>query len=629
METKKISSEDTEHGRLLKLSLAALGVVFGDIGTSPLYAIKECFTGDYGIAPTPENILGVLSLIFWTLLIIVTLKYLIFILRADNEGEGGVIALTGIIKSFNDGRYLTFILLGLFAASMLYGDGMITPAISVLSAVGGLSVIAPGLHRFVIPITIAILVGLFSIQSRGTARVGSLFGPVILIWFLTLAILGGIHIAANPGVFRALNPYYGFRFLFNGGLHAFIVLGAVFLVATGAEAMYADMGHFGRKPIRLTWLTVVFPGLLLNYFGQGAFLMNHPEAAENIFYALAPSSWLKIYLLIIATFATIIASQAVITGAFSLTKQVMQLGYFPKMAVLHTSATEKGQIYVPFINWFLMIATVGLVLGFRSASHLAAAYGVAVNFTMMVTTVLFYIVLRKRFGWSFLKAISLVTLFIVVELAFFGANISKVAHGAWFPLMIGALFFTVMTTWEKGRRLLSDKFKEITMNFEDFEKMLKETEHVKVNGQAVFLTGRPDVIPFALTQNVRHNRVFHSTTLLLHIKFENVPRVPNLKKIEVEKFGSGIHRIIAHHGYMEDPDVEKILTLAANSGLDINVEEVSYFLGREKLMLVKNRKMRMWRKKLFKLMSTLSADFMSFSGIPPNKAIEIGVELEL
>ncbi len=623
-------STNSEKSRLVKLSLAALGVVFGDIGTSPLYAIKECFSGDYGISPTPENILGVLSLIFWTLLIIVTIKYLTFILRADNEGEGGVIALTGIIKSFNDGRYLTFILLGLFAASMLYVDGMITPAISVLSAVSGLSVIAPGLKGFIIPITIAILIGLFAIQSRGTAKVGSLFGPVILIWFLTLAVLGIIHIALNPGVIKALNPYYGLNFLLHGGLHAFIVLGAVFLVATGAEAMYADMGHFGKKPIRLTWFFIVFPGLLLNYFGQGAFLLKHPNNAENIFYALAPSSWLKIYLLFIATFATIIASQAVITGAFSLTKQVMQLGYFPKMAIQHTSATEKGQIYVPFINWFLMIATVGLVLGFRSASHLAAAYGVAVNFTMMVTTVLFYIVLRKRFNWSFMKAVSLVILFIVVELAFFGANISKVAHGAWFPLMIGAIFYTVMTTWEKGRRLLSYKFKEITMNVDEFEDLLKEVDYVKVNGQAVFLTGRPDVIPFALTQNVKHNRVFHSTTLLLHIKFENVPRVPNMKKIEVEKIGSGLFRIIAHHGYMEDPNVERILTLVAGgSGIDIRVEDVSYFLGRERLNLVKNKKMRMWRKKLFKLMSTLSTDFSAFSGIPPNRAIEIGVELEL
>ena len=617
------------ENRLLPLSIAALGVVFGDIGTSPLYAIKECFTGDYGIAPLRENILGILSLIFWTLLIIVTIKYVIFVLKADNEGEGGVMALTGLIKRVDPEKKLTlFVLLGIFAASMLYGDGMITPAISVLSAVGGLAVVAPGLKEFVLPVTIIILIGLFLIQSRGTEKVGSLFGPIIFLWFLTLAVLGLIQVVKNPVVFLALNPLYGFKFLLNGNLRSFIVLGAVFLVATGAEAMYADMGHFGRKPIRLTWSVVVFPSLVLNYFGQGAYLLSHPESAENIFFMIAPH-WLRLYLLIIATLATIIASQAVITGSFSLTKQIIQMGYFPKMKLVHTSSTERGQIYVPLINWFLMLATIGLVLGFRTTSHLAAAYGVAVNFTMIVTTFLFYIILRRKFKWGLLNAFLLSLLFFVVELSFFVANLSKIMHGAWFPLVVGGVFYVIMRTWEKGRMILREEFKKITMDVEEFKDMLEKEDVIKVNGYAVFMTGRPDVVPFAMIQNVRHNRIIHSTSIILHIKFETIPRVPNLEKVELEKLGNGIFRVIARVGYMEDPDVGKILELATASGLDVPLENVSFFLGRERLNLVKNERMAMWRKRLFRFISTVSSDFSVFTGLPPGRVIEIGVELEL
>ncbi len=619
-----------EKSRLFSLSVAALGVVFGDIGTSPLYAIKECFSGNYGITVTPQNIFGVLSLIFWTLLLIVTLKYLYFVMKADYEGEGGVMALTGLVKVLDkDGKFLLLIPLGLFAASMLYGDGMITPAISVLSAVGGLTTVAPSLESWVIPITILILAGLFFIQSRGTAKVGSLFGPVIFVWFLTLGILGIFHIVKDPAIFKALNPVYGVDFLLHNGFHGILVLGAVFLVATGAEALYADMGHFGSKPIRLTWLAVVFPALLLNYFGQGAYLLAHPAAAENIFYSLAPGKIVAWYLLIIATMATIIASQAVITGSFSLTKQIIQLGYFPKFSIIHTSAMEKGQVYVPLINWFLMLCTIGLVLGFRTTSNLAAAYGVAVNFTMMVTSTLFYVILRKKFNWGFLKSLSLIALFLIIELLFFTANISKIMHGAWFPLLIGALFYIIMATWRRGREILADEFKKISVSFDEFKKMLEKGEHVKVNGEAVFLTGRPDVVPVSLVQNLKHNRIIHSEVAIFHIKFESIPRVPNLKKIEVEKLGGGLFKVIAHVGFMEDPDIKKLLTLAVDQGLDFNVETVNYFLGRERLVLKKDKRMSLWRKRLFKLMSTISTDFVQFSGIPSSQTIEIGVELEL
>jgi KUP system potassium uptake protein len=635
MDGKKSEAPDAKNDlsgrRLAKLSLAALGVVFGDIGTSPLYAIRECFHGEYGIAVSPANVLGVLSLMFWSLLIIVTFKYLVIFLRADNQGEGGVMALTALIKSdLGAVKYsrLTLVSIGLFAACLLYGDGMITPAISVLSAVEGIRIITPLFKPYVVATTVIILGGLFMIQRRGTARVGSLFGPVILVWFIVLAALGSIQVVHTPQVLAAILPWYGVNFFLINKFHGFIVLGAVFLVATGAEALYADMGHFGKRPIRLTWIVLVFPALLLNYFGQGALLLTRPEEAHHPFYALVPS-WAMIPMVVLATLATIIASQAVITGSFSLTRQAIQLGYLPRLRVTHTSATHMGQIYVGPVNWLLMICTIGLVLGFQSSSKLAAAYGVAVTSTMLVTTTLFYVVARRRWGWSQLTAGTLAGIFFLVDIPFFSANTSKILHGAWFPLVIGALFFAVMLTWEQGRRILAAQIQTLTPSFDAFKKSLDENPPQRVNGQAIFLTGSPGVVPSALVQNLKHNKIIHSDVAILHFKTENVPRVPNFDKVKSEKLGGGFFQIIAHHGFMEEPKIGMILALAHEQGLNLKLEEASYYLGREKLSISSDPAMSRWRSNLFIFLSRNSMDAASFFGIPPDQIIEVGAQLQL
>ena len=622
---------ETTNRQLLKLSLAALGVVFGDIGTSPLYAIRECFHGEYGIAVSPANVLGVLSLMFWSLLMIVTFKYLIFVLKADNQGEGGVMALTALIKSATGSvknSRLTLVSIGLFAACLLYGDGMITPAISVLSAVEGIRIITPLFKPYVLPATIIILGGLFMIQRRGTAKIGGLFGPVILVWFSVLALLGFIQIVHSPQVLAAILPWYGIKFILINKFHGFVVLGAVFLVVTGAEALYADMGHFGKRPIQLTWIVLVLPALVLNYFGQGALLLTRPEEAHHPFYAMVPS-WAMIPMVVLATLATIIASQAVITGSFSLTRQAIQLGYLPRLRVTHTSAAHIGQIYVAPVNWLLMICTIGLVLGFQSSSKLAAAYGVAVTSTMLVTTTLFYVVARKRWGWRRLTAGTLAGIFFLVDIPFFSANISKIFHGAWFPLAIGAFFFTLMLTWEQGRKILADQFQTLTPSFDAFKKSLDENPPQRVNGQAVFLTGNPDVVPSTLVQNLKHNKIIHSDVAILHFKTENVPRVPNFDKVKTEKLGGGFFQIIAHHGFMEEPKIDTILALAHEQGLNFKLEEASYYLGREKLSIGSDPAMSRWRSNLFIFLSRNSMDAASFFGIPPDQIIEVGVQLQL
>ncbi|MGD8889111.1 MAG: potassium transporter Kup [Desulfobacterales bacterium] len=628
---RHLPKQDASDQQLLKLSLAALGVVFGDIGTSPLYALRECFHGEYGIAVSPANVLGVLSLMFWSLVMIVTFKYLIFVFRADNQGEGGVMVLTALIKSATGqmkNSRMPLVSIGLFAACLLYGDGMITPAISVLSAVEGIRIITPLFKPYVVPITIIILGGLFMIQRRGTARVGRLFGPVILVWFSVLAILGFIQITRSPQVLAAIFPWYGMKFLLINKFHGFVVLGAVFLVVTGAEALYADMGHFGRRPIRLTWIVLVLPALILNYFGQGALLLARPEEAHHPFYALVPS-WAMIPMVVLAALATIIASQAVITGSFSLTHQAIQLGYLPRLRVTHTSASHIGQIYVGPVNWLLMICTIGLVLGFQSSSKLAAAYGVAVTSTMLVTTTLFYVVAHQRWGWSRLTAGTLAGIFFIVDIPFFSANISKIFHGAWFPLAIGAFFFTFMLTWEQGRRILAGQFQTFTPSFDVFKKSLDENPPQRVNGQAIFLTGNPDVVPSTLVQNLKHNKVIHSDVAILHFKTENVPRVPNFDKVETEKLGGGFFQIIAHHGFMEVPKINKILTFAHEQGLNFKLEEASYYLGREKLSIGTDPVMSRWRSNLFIFMSRNAMDAASFFGIPPDQIIEVGVQLQL
>jgi len=622
---------DNHGGRLGGLMLTALGVVFGDIGTSPLYAIRECFHGEYGIAVEPQNILGVLSLMFWALLLIVTLKYLIFVLRADNQGEGGVMALSAMVEG-GAGRQRrsrrALVVVGLFAGCLLYGDGMITPAISVLSAVEGIRIITPFFTPYVVPLTACILVGLFLIQRHGTARVGRVFGPIILVWFCVLALLGAVQVARCPQVLAALLPWYGVKFLLVNKMHGFIVLGAVFLVVTGAEALYADMGHFGRRPIQLAWFFLVFPALVLNYFGQGALLMAHPGAAHHPFYAMVPG-WAMVPMVVLSTMATIIASQALITGAFSLTRQAIQLGYLPRMKVVHTSAGHIGQIYLAPVNWLLMICTLGLVIGFQTSSKLAAAYGVAVTSTMLITTTLFYMVARDCWGWKRFWATAVTGLFFVVDLPFFFANISKVFHGAWFPLVIGAVFFMVMLTWKQGRRLLASKMSELTPTFERFRKEIEADPPQRVHGRAVYLAGNPGRVPASLVQNLKHNRILHEEVAFLHISIKDVPRVPNLQKIETEKLGGGIYRITAHYGFMEEPRIAKIMALLPGDVRRFCQEDVSFVLGRERLSLGSYSSMRRWRVRLFRFMSRNATDAAAFFDLPPERVIEIGVQLSL
>ncbi len=613
------------------LALIALGVVFGDIGTSPLYAFRECFHGEYGIATSGANILGVLSLMFWTLIIIVSLKYLVFILRADNHGEGGIIALTSLVRPYGHKAKRTrwiLVAAGLFGASLLYGDGMITPSISVLSAVEGLRIITPQFKPYIIPLTAIILIGLFILQQRGTAKVGILFGPIILIWFCVLAWLGFLQVLQNPQVFTALLPWYGIDFLLNNHIHGFMVLGAVFLVATGAEALYADMGHFGKYPIRLCWFGLVLPALLLNYFGQGALLLLHPEEAHHPFYALVPS-WGVIPMLLLATAATIIASQAVITGAFSLTRQAVQIGYLPRLRIIHTSSKHIGQIYVPIVNWTLMLAAIGLVLGLQTSSKLAAAYGVAVTSTMLIATVLFYIVAREKWHWNRFAAGLPAGLFLIIDICFFSANVGKIAHGAWFPLVIGTIVFIVMKTWKRGREILSDRFRTMTEKFDEFQRNLDANKPLKVKGQAIFLTGNPDVVPATLIHNLAHNKILHSEIAFLHFCTEEVPRVPNPQKVEIFKLGNGFFKIIAHYGFMESPSVRNILSLAREQGVDFNIDTTSFFLGREKLTMSKKPEMGLWRTKLFLFLSRNAQEPIAFYDIPADQVIEVGMRLEL
>jgi len=626
-------NQTDKNNRLVKLSLATLGIVFGDISTSPIYAIRECFHGEYGITPTEANIMGVLSLMFWSLVMIVGLKYLTFVFRAGNKGEGGVIALTALIRgeghrSSKIRQKLGIVALGLFAACLLYGDGMITPAISVMSAVEGLGIVTPVFDPYVIPITITILCGLFLIQRHGTARVGGFFGPVILAWLSFLALTGGVQILQAPKILAAVFPWHAVEFLIVNKIHGFMVLGAVFLVVTGTEALYADMGHFGKQPIRLSWFAAVFPALVLNYFGQGALLLGKPEAAQHPFYSMVPA-WAMWPTVLLATLATIIASQAVISGAFSLTRQAIQLGYLPRLKIEHSSATQIGQIYIAPVNWMLMICTIALVVGFQSSSKLAAAYGVAVTSTMIITTTLFFVLARKSWQWPLSWAAPLAALFFLVDVPFFIANLSKVLHGAWFPLVIGAVFFIIMQTWAKGRRILAEQLHKIMPPVHQFIVDLANDSPTRISSQAVFLSGTPNTIPVALAKNVKHNRVIHSRTILLHFQVEDVPRVPSLEKIKSEKLGSGFYRVLARYGFMEDFELDNVLALAREKGLDLDVESTTFYIGREKLVHGDNPQMHRWRANMFIFMSRNATGAESFFNLPTDQAIEIGVQLEI
>ena len=625
--------QETPRGKYLAtLSLVTLGVVYGDIGTSPLYAIRECFSGAHAVAPTPAHVLGVLSLIFWALIIVISIKYLVFVLRADNHGEGGILSLTALatpIKPTGKHERSALILIGLFGAALLYGDGIITPAISVLGAMEGLSVATPALHPYVVPISLAILVALFLFQSRGTVGVGKVFGPVTLIWFAVLALLGLLQIVRYPAVVGAINPVHGVRFFIDTGWQGYLVLGSVFLVVTGGEALYADMGHFGTKPIRIDWFAIVLPSLLLNYFGQGALLLEHPEAAQNPFYLLAPG-WAIYPLIVLAVAAAVIASQAVISGAYSLTMQAVQLGFSPRLRIAHTSSRQYGQIYVGGINVALMVGCILIVAGFRTSSNLAAAYGVAVTSTMVITTMLLYVVARDRWRWGALAAGSVTAVFLTIDLAFFGANIIKVAHGGWLPLLLAAAIFTVMTTWKSGRRVLAERIQSEAPPLEDFLRKVQQQRIARVPGTAIFLNGTASKTPAALRHNLEHNKVLHQRVVFVTVKTQQVPHVAEEERLEVEDFGNGLYRVKVNCGYMEEPNVPLALEGASRLGLSIDDPKgATYFLGRETIISSRRHGLAVWREKLFALMSRNATAATAYFGIPPDRVVELGEQIEL
>jgi KUP system potassium uptake protein len=618
--------------RLLMLSLAALGVVYGDIGTSPLYALRECFLGLHRYPPTPQNVLGVLSLIFWALTISISIKYLLFVLRADNRGEGGMLALLALMNPWQESPLpfrRTYIILGLFGASLLYGDGVITPAISVLSAVEGLAVATPLLQPYIVPTAIAVLTLLFFLQKRGTARVGALFGPVMTVWFFVIALLGIRGILLAPEVLAAVNPLHAFRFFRANGWDGFAVLGGVFLVVTGGEALYADMGHVGRGPIRRAWFSLVLPALLLNYFGQGALILSNPYEVTHPFYHLAPS-WALYPLILLATLATVIASQAIISGVFSLTRQAIQLGLSPRMRIIQSSSGEIGQVYVPAANWALMLAVIALVATFRTSTSLASAYGVAVATTMVITTLLAVSVARQRWRWHPLVAIPAAIVFLSVDIGFFGANMLKVETGGWLPLVAGLAVFTLLTTWRRGRELLTARLTEDTETLEQFLERIGTEPPVRVPGTAIFMTGRHAGTPPMLLHQLLHFRVLHEQVLLLTVVTTEVPRIPAAERLEVRLLSHGFARVIVRYGFMQSPNVPVALRQCEQFGLDVDMESTTFFLGRESLIpspVIPG--MQLWRERLFSFMSRNSLQATAFYNIPPERVVELGQQVEI
>ncbi|HEU4698338.1 MAG TPA: potassium transporter Kup [Gemmatimonadales bacterium] len=625
----------TPTGKALALlSLSALGVVYGDLGTSPLYSLKECFGGTHSVPPTPENILGVLSLVFWTLNFVVSFKYIGFVMRADNRGEGGILALMALVrpKATPLGGRSLLLMAGLFGSALLYGDGIITPAISVLGAVEGISVATPALEHVVVWVAVAILIALFSFQKRGTAGVGRVFGPIMVLWFITIALLGIRGILMHPAVLAAANPYHAFNFFVRDGVQGFLVLGGVVLVVTGGEALYADMGHFGKRPIRAAWFVVALPALVLNYFGQSANLLVHPEAAQNPFYALVPA-WALYPVIVIATLAAIVASQALISGAFSLTRQAVQLGYSPRVTIVHTSSTEMGQIYIPEVNQALGVACVALVLGFKSAGNLAAAYGIAVTGTMMITTLLFHRVARERWQWSWWRANLLTGLFLTVDLAFFLANVVKIEEGGWFPIVVALAVFTMMTTWKRGREIVQRINHANTLPLDLFLGDIRKRKPPRVPGTAVFLTSDPTGAPPVLLHHLKHNKVLHERVILLSIMTEEIPQVPAADRIECRELGEGFYQVKAHSGFMETPDVPALLRAAGMAGvrggpIPTKAMETSFFLGRETLIPSGDSRLARWRKRLFIVMSRNARSAASFFNLPANRVVELGAQIQ-
>ncbi|APR79749.1 Kup system potassium uptake protein [Minicystis rosea] len=626
-------TRDHGHAGGWKLALAALGVVYGDIGTSPLYTLKECLHGEHALGVSQANVFGILSLIFWSLTFVVTIKYLAFILRADNHGEGGILALLALIPEDKDKEKKRvgpglLVLLVVFGAALLYGDGVITPAISVLSAMEGLEVATPTLKPVIVPMTVAILFGLFVVQKHGTTGIGRVFGPVMLLWFTMLGALGLRQIVAAPGILMAVNPAHAVSFFVHNRGLGFLVLGSVVLSITGAEALYADMGHFGRTPIRRSWFMLVFPALLASYFGQGAHLLAHPATVDNPFYAIVPAPLLY-PAVAVATAATVVASQALISGAFSLTQQAVQLGFFPRVTIVHTSKHTEGQIYIPEINNMLLVACIGLVLAFRSSSALAAAYGIAVTGTMSITTIVYYVVCTRTWGWPAWKAMPLAGLFLVVDLAFFGSTAVKLPDGGWFPILMAAGIFTVMTTWQTGRRYLGEMMASSMMPLDLFLEDLCNTKPTRVRGTAVFMASNPNGVPVILLHHFKHNQVLHDQVVLLTVLGLHVPEVPPERRVKVDDLGHGFFRVTVLYGFMQTPDIPKALRDCAAHGLVMVPERTSYYLGRETLLPSGKTRMARWRKQLFAFVSRNARPATAYFGLPPNRVVELGMQVDL
>ena len=636
-----MSDLSTENSTVLKppkrtntavLALMALGIVFGDIGTSPLYALRECFVGPTGLSLTESNILGVVSVMLWTLVVIVCVKYVLFVMAADNRGEGGILALMALVTSlkgaFQKNHYGLFVILGILGVALLYSDGVITPAITVLGAVEGLAEATPQFQPFIIPISLAILIGLFLIQYRGTAKVGVLFGPIIVVWFIAIAVLGLCSIIKHPAILACVNPFHAISFLICDGRHSFAVLGSVFLSVTGAEVLYADMGHFGAKPIRLSWFSLVFPSLLLNYLGQGAFLLTVPKSVENLFYLIVPP-WFLYPMVVLATLAAIIASQAVISGAFSLARQSVQLGFLPRLQVRHTSQSTIGQVYVPFVNWSLMAGVIILVLLFRKSSNLGAAYGIAVSTTMLITTLLILFVARGkwRIPWPLLSAFA--AAFLIIDGSFFASNILKIKAGGWIVMLMACVIYLFMKTWLDGRKILREKVMAKAVDLNMFVQDIQQNPPQRVSRTAVFLAGNPQGVPGALLHNLKHNEVLHAHTIILSVNTEEIPIVSSENRVVIDYLGGGIYRIISRYGFSETPNIPELLEGIHFPDLRFDPMQTTYFLGREVLVISNNRDMAMWRKKMFLFMSHNALNATSFFCLPPNRVVELGAQIEL
>lgn len=623
---------DPQGRRLAVLTLTALGVVYGDIGTSPLYTLRETFAHEYGLVPNVANVYGILSLITWSLILVVVVKYLFFILRADNRGEGGVMAMLALLlqrqhRRGDRRRRALFVVLGVFGTALLFGDGIITPAISVLGAMEGLEVVTPALEPYVVAVTVVILFGLFMFQRHGTARVGKTFGPITFVWFVTIGTLGLIEIARGPSILAALNPWHAAQFLSGRGFVAFAVLGAVFLAVTGAEALYADMGHFGRKPIRLAFFILVFPALLLNYFGQGALVLRDATAVASPFYLLAPR-WFLYPLLLIATLAAIVASQALISGAFSLAHQSVQLGYSPRLTLVHTSSEEYGQIYVPEVNKALMVGTLLIVLAFRSSGALGAAYGIAVTGTMVITTVLFAVVARTRWGWPIWRVLALSAFFLSFDLAFLGANALKIARGGWVPLAIAIAILTLMTTWKSGRGILQRIMRQSGLPLDLLLEEIERRPPWRVPGTAVFMTSEAENAPLVLLHHLKHNKALHQQVVLLSVKAASVPLVQDAERVHVTALAHDFYRVSATFGFMEAPNVPRVMELCAAQGLHAPAADTSYYLGNERLIPTGKSRMPRWRKKLFMFMTRNTLSAAQFFRLPLNRVVELGAQIE-